>query len=115
MSVKPHEQAAAFHWLRVVVAPLRLRVTADREGWPIIAGRYGQIEYHDGVELAVYTEHRRVVGKLETIPGIRRHQIGDTERRWLFPPEALEPVAEVIRARHRRRPNRGSFQRPGSG
>jgi hypothetical protein len=102
MSLGSDEQRAAFRSLRAVAAPLRLRVTADREGWPMVPGRLGQLEYHDGVELAVYSEHPRVFGKLEAIPGTRPHQIGDVERRWLFPPEALEQVAEVIRARRRR-------------
>ncbi len=36
------------------------------------------------------------------IPGVKRHQTGDTEMRAVFPVEALEQVAGVIRARRRR-------------
>ena len=102
MSLGPYEQTAAFQSLRSLAGPLRLRVTRDREGWPIIPGRLGQIEYHDGVELAVYTDRPRLFAKLWAIQGVRRHQTGDDEMRALFPPEALEPVAGVIRARRRR-------------
>jgi hypothetical protein len=84
------EQLAAFAHLRALAAPLRLRVTADPEGWPIIPGR------------------------LWAIPGVRRHQTGDQEMRAPFPAEALAQVAGVIRARTRRRPNTGSFRRPGT-
>jgi hypothetical protein len=103
MSLGPYEQTAAFRSLRALAAPLRLRVTSDREGWPIIPGRLGQIEYHDGVELAVYTDRPRLFAKLWAIPGVRRHQTGDQEMRALFPSEALEQVARVIRAKRRRR------------
>jgi hypothetical protein len=89
MSLGPYEQTAAFQSLRSLAAPLRFRVTRDRKGWPIIPGRLGQIEYHDGVELAVYTDRPRLFSKLWAIPGVRRHQTGDDEMRALFPPEAL--------------------------
>jgi hypothetical protein len=42
---------------------------------------------------------------LWAIPDTQRWQTGDGEMRALFPPEALEQVAGVIRAR-RRRPGR---------
>lgn len=103
MSLGPYEQTAAFQSLRSLAAPLRFRVTRDREGWPIIPGRLGQIEYHDGVEFAVHADRRRLFPKLWAIPGVRRHQTGDDEMRALFPPEALEQVAGVIRAKRRRR------------
>jgi hypothetical protein len=103
MTLDDHQPRRARRSLEALARPLRLRVSLDREGWPRVPGRLGQIEYHDGVDLAVYTERRRVFGKLEAIPGMRRHQIGDVERRWLFPPEALEQVAGVIRVKRRRR------------
>jgi hypothetical protein len=108
------EQAAAFAHLRALAAPRRLRVAADGEGWPILPGRLGQIEYHDGVDLAVFTDRPRLHAKLWAIPGVRRHQTGDQEMRALFPVEALDQVAAVIRARARRRPNAGSFRSPGT-
>jgi len=97
----PEQQRAARH-LRALAKPHRFRVRADAEGFPIIPGRYGQIEWFDGEELAVYSNRPRVFGKLWAIPGVKRHQTGDTEMRAVFPPEALEQVAGVIKARRRR-------------
>jgi hypothetical protein len=95
------QQAEAFAQIRALAAPARLRVRPDGEG-PVIPGRLGQIEYHDGRDLAVFTDRPRLHGKLWAIPGVRRHQTGDREMRALFPPEALDQVAGVIRARRRR-------------
>lgn len=108
------EQRAAFAQLKALARPLRLRVVRDVEGFPVIPGRYGQIErYCDGVDshscrlpgqfaLAVYTDHPRLFQKLWAIPGVKRHQTGDGEMRAVFLSEAIEPVAAVIRARRRR-------------
>lgn len=68
----------------------------------MIPGRYGQIEWFDGVALAVYTDRPRLFARLWAIPGVRRHQTGDAEMRAVFPPERLASVATVIRARRRR-------------
>jgi hypothetical protein len=96
------EQARAFAQLRALAAPLRLRVMADREGFPIIPGRYGRIEWTGGPELAVYCDRPRLFAKLWAIHGVRRHQTGDDEMRAMFPPEALAQVAKVTKARRRR-------------
>ena len=102
-------QQQAVEQLRTLAKPYRLRVQADAEGFPFIPGRYGRIEWHcDGVNchachlpgrgaLAVYSDRPRVFGKLWAIPGVRRHQTGDTEMRAVFPPDALEQVALVIK------------------
>ncbi|PYM40138.1 MAG: hypothetical protein DME12_16740 [Candidatus Rokuibacteriota bacterium] len=74
----------------------------DEEGFPYIPGRYGRIEWFDGRDPAVYSDRPRAFVKLWAIPGVRRHHTGDTEMRALFPLEALEQVAGVIRSRHRR-------------
>jgi hypothetical protein len=69
------EQAAAFRQLRALAAPFRFRVVADPEGFPVIPGRFGSIEYHDGEVLAVYTDRPRLFAKLWAIPvsaGTRR-------------------------------------------
>jgi hypothetical protein len=92
----------AVEQLRAVAAPWRFRVQEDAEGFPLIPGRWGQIEWFDGRDLAVYTTHPRLFRKLWAIPGMRRHQTGDTEIRAVFPPAALERVAIVIKARRRR-------------
>ena len=108
-------QQRAVEQLRALGKPYRLRVQVDAEGFPIIPGGYGQIEWHcDGVNccwscslpgqlgLAVHTDRPRLFEKLWAIPGVRRHQTGDFEMRAVFPPDALEQVALVIKARRRR-------------
>src|SRR5712691_5764257 len=86
-------QQRAVEELRTLAKPYRFRVQADEEGFPIIPGRYGQIEWIDGQDLAVYSNRPRMFAKLWAIPGVRRHQTGDTEMRAVFPPEAVEEVA----------------------
>src|SRR5439155_9468379 len=104
--------------LRTLAEPYRFRIQADAEGFPIIPGRYGQIEFYcDGVNchacplpgqvaLAVYTDRPRLFAKIWSIPGVRRHQTGDSEMRAVFPVETLAAVARVIRAH--RKPGIGS-------
>ena len=106
-------QQRAVEQLRVLARPYRLRVPVDDEGFPFIPGRYVQIEWQcDGVNcnscalpgqlaLAVYTERPRLFSKIWSIPGVRRHQTGEREMRAVFPVEALEQVAVVIRARRK--------------
>ena len=67
-------------------------------------GRLGQIEYHDSRGPGRLHRPARLDAKLWAIPGVRRHQTGDREMRALFPPEALEQVAGVIR------PGAGEFR-----
>jgi len=102
---RTHEQLAAAEQLRAAVAPLGpVRVVPDAEGWPVVPGRLGAIEWHDGQALAVFTSRRRLHGPLLAIPGVHRHQRGDDELRCLFlpDPETLAAVARIIRPRRRR-------------
>lgn len=113
------EQAQAFAKFRELAKPHRFRVQADAEGFPVIPGKYGQIEWYcDGEDcaarfggfcalprqlaLAVYTNRPRLFEKLWAIPGVRRYQRGDQEMRAISPSEALEQVAAVIKARRKR-------------
>ena len=113
------EQTQALARFRELAKPHKLQVQADAEGFPVIPGRYGQIEWYcDGQDcaarfggfcalprqfaLAVYTNRPRLFQKLWAIPGVKRHQMGDHEMRAVFPPEALEQVAGVIRTRRKR-------------
>ena len=112
------EQLHAVTVFHELAKPHRFRVEADAEGWPVIPGRYGQIEWYcdgkncaarfggfcalPGLALAVYTDRPRLFEKLWAIPGVRRHQIGDHEMRAVFPPEALNQVARVIKAKWQR-------------
>jgi hypothetical protein len=105
------EQQRAIMKLRALAAPYRFRVTLDTEGFPMIPGRYGRIEWHcDGVScwscpiprqvaLAVHSDHPRVFQKLRAIDGVMRHQTGDREMRAMFAFELLGKVASVIRAK----------------
>ncbi len=113
---KTAEQQSAFTQFRALAEPYRFRVQPDQEGFPILRGRRGQIEWYDpqGRELAVYSDHPRLFEKLWAIPGVRRHQTGDREMRAVFPPEALEQVAEVIRARRRRHLSSETARKMGS-
>ncbi len=82
----PEQQRTVEH-LRTLTKPCRFRIQADAEGFPIIPGRYGQIEWFDGTELAVSSDRPRLFAKLWAIPGVRRHQTGDREMRAVFPVE----------------------------
>src|SRR3989442_12145842 len=93
-------------------------VVPDAEGWPMIPGKYGRIEWYcDGVDchacphpaqfaLAVYTDRRLIRGRLLGIPGLKPHQVGDTDLRAVFRPGALPADARRSRARPRARPGR---------
>lgn len=104
----------AIEQFRTLVRPWRFRVQADAEGYPVILGRYGQIEWFDGQDLAVYSNRPRLFAKLWAIPGVRRHQTGDTEMRAVFPPGALAQVAAVIKARRRRQLSSGAARKLGA-
>ena len=97
-------QREAFRGLRRMAAPHGWRVVPDSEDWPVIPGRLGRIEWYDGDDLAVYTDHRTRFPLLRAIPGVRPWQMGDREMRALFPQEALAPVGACIQARRRRAP-----------
>lgn len=99
---QPSTQQRATEHIRALAQPHRFRVEFDGEGFPMIPGRYGRIEWFDGNDLAVYTDRPRLFARLWAIPGVRRHQTGDTEMRAVFAPEALQQVARVIKARRRR-------------
>jgi hypothetical protein len=100
-----NDQQAATEALRAQAGPYR--VTLDAEGWPMIEGRYGQIEQHDGALLAVYSRAMRKLAPLVAF-GARRHQVGDDEYRLLFDPALLGDVARTIRARRRQTARQGN-------
>jgi hypothetical protein len=98
------EHHAAFTQTRKLARPLRLRVSADPEGYPVILGRYGQIEWFhdDGKYLAAYTTGRLARGRLLALPAVIPHQIGDEELRVLFLVDLLPEVASLLKSRRRR-------------
>ena len=109
--------------LTALARPFHYRAVRDSEGWPVIPGRLGQIEPHDGHAHAVYTTRPRVFGRnrlWETRSSIGRSQTGGQEMRPLFPPERLVEVATGIGARLKRqltseaaRKRSGGLQRSG--
>jgi hypothetical protein len=98
------EQRKALEQLRPMAEPFGLRVVTDAEGFPMIPGKLGQIEWCDpaGRQLAVYSNRPRAFQRIWAIPGVRKHQTGDTEMRALLESRALAEVGRVIRARRRR-------------
>jgi len=102
------EQRAALVTFRAIFDPLRLRVRADEEGWPTAPGRYGRIEWHTETVVAISSQTMRMLAKLTSLPGVRRHQIGDDEFRLLLPVveihdrAVLVAAAKLLRVRTRR-------------
>jgi hypothetical protein len=101
----------------------RVRLVPDEEGFPIVPGRLGRIEYlgtrsgpdRDGTRytdrLHVYSDRRGTIPKLAAVPGVHRGQMGDGEARLWFAPDdgvALTAVARIIRPRMRRSPLTGN-------
>ncbi len=72
--------------LSELAASHRFRVVVDTEGWPVIPGRYGRLEYHDRTGVAISSDHPRVFDRTWAIPDIRRWQVGDQEVRGLVRP-----------------------------
>ena len=99
---EPKAPLSPRHVLQALAASFRYRVVQDAEGWPVIPGRYGRLEWHDGVALAVYSDRPRVFARLWAVSGVRPWQVGDQEVRALFPPEAFQTVAGVVGARRHR-------------
>jgi hypothetical protein len=88
--------------LAALAQPLRCRVVRDAEGRPVILGRLGRIEPHDGQALAVYNDRPRLFARLWAIRGVRRWQVGDQKARGLVPVERLPEAATLIQARRKR-------------
>ena len=86
------EHLGAAKQLTALAAPYRFRIQVDAEGFPVIRGRHGRIEWYcDRVNcwscsrpgqfaLAVHTDRPRLFSKIWSIPGVRRYQTGDSER-----------------------------------
>jgi len=74
-----NEQRKGTAYLRAIAGGYRVEL--DAEGWPIVPGRLGRIEYHDDTHVVVFTNCRRLHARLLAIPSIQRHQTGDEELR----------------------------------
>jgi hypothetical protein len=78
----------AFTRLVEAVPGLRARVTVDPEGWPVVPGKYGRLEWRgevpDGSGLGLprfyaYSDRKRLLFKLRKVSGVRPCQSGDEE------------------------------------
>ena len=119
--VRTREQLQYAERLEALIWPIlgdRVRLGVDEEGFPVVLGRLGQLEYlgmrtgpdPDGTmpeeKIHVFT-NRRIVGRLAAVPGVTRVQIGDAEARLAFAADdaaALRAVAKIISVRRRRAP-----------
>jgi hypothetical protein len=81
------------------------RVIEDEDGWPISPGRHWRLEHLGAGQLAAFTEGRQIRARLLAIPGVTRHQVGDTELRVLLTPSSVLAVARLLRC-HRKRTGR---------
>lgn len=87
-----------------------VRVGLDAEGWPIVPGRLGQVEWighcsAHAERLYVFTARKGIIARLLKIPRVHRWQMGDGEARMWFAAHdigCLREVLRVIRARVRR-------------
>jgi hypothetical protein len=77
------------------------RERAHRVWYYRIKCKYGHIYVHGEDRLGAYCDHPRVWRGLLEVPGVRKHQLGDTELTVTFPPPLLAEVATVLRARTR--------------
>jgi hypothetical protein len=75
----------------------------EERRWLIqIPGKMGFVSVHGENTLAVWSKSFQTIKRLAELPGLKLHQRGKQEARFLFGPESLRTVAEIIRARKRR-------------
>lgn len=74
-----------------------------KEWYYQIECRKGHVYVHGKNLLGAYVKGGKMVSKVRAIPGTKIHQNGDGEATFVFPPELLDQVADVIQARRRPR------------
>jgi|SRR5215813_6800088 len=89
MSRRPNmPEVETFTRLLEAVPGLRARITVDLEGWPLVQGRYGRLEWRGEPEtgqesgsprIYAYTDRKRILFKLGAVSGVRPCQTGDDE------------------------------------
>src|SRR5262249_1255264 len=79
------------------------RTRDDRLWCARIECAYGHIYPHGPNALGAWPGRRMMVSKLISIPGVRIRQRGDAEVTVVFPPDLLDTVCDVLKARRRRR------------
>jgi hypothetical protein len=73
-----------FTRLMAAVPGLRARVTTDPDGWPLVRGTYGRLEWRgvspvESARIYVYTDRNRICTRLRAVPGVRPCQSGNDE------------------------------------
>jgi hypothetical protein len=76
---------------------------SERPWHVLIPAKHGHIYVHGENTLGAFTDAPNVAAILRTLPGVAPHKRGDREYSFLFPPDYLEQVAQVLHARRRRR------------
>jgi hypothetical protein len=74
----------------------------DRAWYTRIPCKYGFIGIHSETGLMAYCSTSRLFGPLLAIRGVQVKQRSDRDANVVFPPEAFEQVATLLRARKRR-------------
>jgi hypothetical protein len=90
----------------------RARVILDAEGWPMVPGRFGRLEWRgaepDGeIRVYAYTD-ARMVSKLRALPGVRSCRIGDGEAVFSCRADdasAVQALAGLFKLKRRRSPD----------
>ncbi len=88
----------------------RARITKDVDGWPIVPGRHGRLEWRGAewrtgeARIYAHTDRARMVARLLAVKGVHRCQTGDTEATvWIQAEDAVavKAVGELLRLRYR--------------
>jgi len=77
---------------------------SDKAWLHLIPCRYGHIYVHGTNVLGAFASGSRIATRLLSLPGVTRHQVGNGEASVTFPLEMLDVVADLLRAKKRRKP-----------
>lgn len=102
-------EETTFRELVGAVPGLRARVILDAEGWPMVRGRLGRLEWR-GIEamgsftgtarLYAFTDSAHQIRKLRAIPGLRPEQVGDQEATFSLDAANHAAILTVARVLH---------------
>lgn len=103
-----------FRSIRAPAMP-RARVTLDPEGWPLVAGKYGRLEWRGqgptgACRVYAYTDRPKMIAKLRAVSGARPVQTGDHEAAFSVEAQdvgAIKALAALLKLRTRRAPEMG--------
>ena len=113
-----------FSRLIAAVPGLRARITVDSEGWPLVQGRYGRLEWRGRPEpgqesrsprIYAYTDRKRILFKLSAVPGVRPCQTGEDEGAVSMPATDRGAILACARLLRCHTNGRGAHSVGGSG